>query len=44
MAAWPLVGVDAAGWEDFGAGVGGEADLPSVGGGVSAGFDDAVVV
>lgn len=39
-----LVGVDATGWGDFGGAVGAEPDLPAVGGGVSAGFHDAVVV
>ena len=38
------IGVDASRWNDVGCPVGVELDLPAVGGGVVAGFDDPVVV
>lgn len=44
VASWPLVWIDPAGWDDFGGVVGSELDLPSVCGGVVAGFHDPVVM
>ena len=37
-------GVDPFGWDDLGCSAGAEVELPAVGGGVVAGFDDGVVV
>jgi hypothetical protein len=42
--AWSLVGVDPFWGDDVGCSVPSELDLPAVGGGVVAGFDDGVVV